>query len=116
MKRLLLGILAGVTLMYLFDPRHGQNRRQMLAERFRRGKNATSHSDDVIQAGHDTVSEVKERAQTVVGKAQERFGQTVKDATDRAGDTVADVKDQARELNDSTQARAKAAMTSDDRK
>lgn len=116
MKRLLLGILAGVTIMYLCDPRHGQNRRQMLARRFRRGKEATSQSGDIIQAGHDTVSEVKERAQTVVGKAQERFGQTVQDATERAGDTVADVKDQARELNDSTQQRAKAAMRSDDRK
>ncbi|HEY8767678.1 MAG TPA: hypothetical protein VIP09_10550 [Dehalococcoidia bacterium] len=115
MIRLLFGILAGMTLMYLFDPRHGQNRRQMLTERFRRGKDVTSQSGDIIQAGRDTVSEVKDRAQTVAGKAQERFGQTVQDATDRAGETVADVKDQARELNDSTQKRAKAAMSNDDR-
>ncbi len=116
MKRLLLGILAGVTLMYLFDPRHGQNRRQMLTERFRRGKDVTSQSGDIIQAGHDTVSDVKERAQTLVGKAQERFGQTVKDATDRAGETVADVKDQGSELNDSAQERLRAALRGDDRK
>lgn len=115
MMQLLFGILAGVALIYLFDPRHGQNRRQMLAERFRRGKDATSQSGDIIQTGRDTVSEVKERAQTVVGKAQERFGQTVQDATDRAGETVADEKDQASELNDSAQERVRAALRGDDR-
>ena len=54
MKRLLFGILAGVTLMYLFDPRHGQNRRQMLAERFRRGKDATSQSGDFDRPNQQT--------------------------------------------------------------
>ncbi len=110
MFKLIVGLLLGAILVYMFEPRHGREHREMLADRLNRGKDLAADRDGMIQAGRDAVMEAKDRAQTVASHAQERFGNTVNRLRDDTGDTAAEARDEARELNDSVRDRARVAM------
>lgn len=114
MFKLLLGISFGAALMYLFDPRQGRDRRQMLAEKLRQGKDADP--SEFVQAGKETVEEAKERARTIASTARDRFGQTIEQAREGARETVTDAKQQTKEMADSTQERARSTLASDNNK
>lgn len=113
MFKLLFGILFGAGLMYLLDPRQGQERRQALSKKFRTGR---GDPGDIVEAGKETVAEAKERAQTVVSNARDRFGQTIEQTREGARETVTEVKDQTRGMADSTQDRARTTLGSDNSK
>lgn len=111
MLKLFFGIMFGAGLMYLFDPNRGPERRQALSAKFRRDSR-----EHIVEAGKETVTEAKERAQTVASHARDRFDQTVEHARDGALETVTEIKEQTRGIAESAHERADSVFANDNKR
>ncbi|HEY5639773.1 MAG TPA: YtxH domain-containing protein [Dehalococcoidia bacterium] len=54
----LLGVAVGATLMYLFDPRQGVERREIWSERLKKGR---EQAQSAVETGRERVSEYRHR-------------------------------------------------------
>jgi gas vesicle protein len=54
----LLGVAVGATLMYLFDPRQGPERREIWGERVRKG---SEQAQSAVKTGRERVQEYRRR-------------------------------------------------------
>ena len=54
----LVGVAVGATLMYLFDPRQGVERREVWGERVRKGRD---QAQSAVQTGRERVDEYRHR-------------------------------------------------------
>jgi hypothetical protein len=94
MIRLLIGLLFGAGLMYLFDSRHGSERRRMITDRVgwaRHKADFSERADADLQADGESAPGLRERVQAAAG---------------RVGETLPEVKEQARGWADATRERA----------
>ncbi len=58
MRGVLFGVAVGATLMYLFDPRQGVERREVWGERVRKGR---EQAQSAVESGRSRVSEYRHR-------------------------------------------------------
>ena len=58
MSGVLFGVAVGATLMYLFDPRQGVERREVWGERVRKGR---EQAQSAVETGRSRVSEYRHR-------------------------------------------------------
>ena len=58
MSGVLFGVAVGATLMYLFDPRQGVERREVWGERVRKGR---EQAQSAVESGRSRVSEYRHR-------------------------------------------------------
>ena len=58
MSGVLFGVAIGATLMYLFDPRQGVERREVWGERVRKGR---EQAQSAVESGRSRVSEYRHR-------------------------------------------------------
>lgn len=58
MSGVLFGVAVGATLMYLFDPRQGVERREVWGERVRKGRD---QAQSAVETGRTRVSEYRHR-------------------------------------------------------
>ncbi len=58
MSGVLFGVAIGATLMYLFDPRQGVERREVWGERVRKGR---EQAQSAVETGRTRVSEYRHR-------------------------------------------------------
>ena len=58
MSGVLFGVAIGATLMYLFDPRQGVERREVWGERVRKGR---EQAQSAVETGRSRVSEYRHR-------------------------------------------------------
>ena len=58
MSGVLFGVAVGATLMYLFDPRQGVERREVWGERVRKGR---EQAQSAVESGRTRVSEYRHR-------------------------------------------------------
>jgi len=80
MYKLIVGIVLGAVLMYLFDPRQGGERRHTLAERMRQGREELPAE---AQHAQDRFADARERARSTFQEARDRVQSTVTHARDR---------------------------------
>ena len=58
MTGVLFGVAVGATLMYLFDPRQGGERREVWGERLKKGRD---QAQSTVESGRNRVSEYRHR-------------------------------------------------------
>ena len=58
MSGVLFGVAIGATLMYLFDPRQGVERREVWSERLKKGRD---QAQSTVESGRSRVSEYRHR-------------------------------------------------------
>ncbi len=58
MTGVLFGVAIGATLMYLFDPRQGTDRREVWGERLKKGR---EQAQSTVESGRTRVSEYRHR-------------------------------------------------------
>ena len=85
MKKLILGGIIGAGLMYLFDPRQGEDRRAELSSRVKRTR---EEADTRAHQAIDTGKSVVETGKSVVEQAKS----VATDAHDRLDSTVSTIK------------------------
>jgi hypothetical protein len=97
MLRLAFGIIIGALAVYLWDSRSVEGRREMLRERFRRGRvgDFTERADEAIQAGADTISDAAERTRATAAHAAERARETADEAKREAKDWASGAQQRA---------------------
>jgi gas vesicle protein len=97
MMRLLLGIIVGASLMYLFDPRQGAERREAWGERVRQGKDqvqtAREQAAHAVESGRETFTTARDKVQNTVGTARSRAEGAVEEAATNGSGTSTSVAD-----------------------
>jgi gas vesicle protein len=79
------GVAVGATLMYLFDPRQGQERRELWSDRVRRGR---EQAQSAIETSRERVDELRhhgEHAPDETGSAYDSMREQMSSATSDGG-------------------------------
>jgi gas vesicle protein len=70
LRGFLFGAAVGATLMYLFDPRQGQQRRELWSDRVRRGR---EQAENVIETGRERIGEIRHHADEATTETQAAY-------------------------------------------
>jgi gas vesicle protein len=86
LRSLIFGAAIGAGLMYLFDPRQGPDRREVLKDRLQRGR---QQAEEAADRGKHMFEDVRDQARDTVNSVRSDAEQTL----DEAGRDAADVRD-----------------------
>ncbi|HUF52878.1 MAG TPA: YtxH domain-containing protein [Dehalococcoidia bacterium] len=88
--RFLIGFIIGATVMYLFDPRQGPERREVWGERLRKGKD---QAEQAVETGKHTFEEAKAKAQEVTNSARHTLESVQDEAEEAAAEAESSFED-----------------------